>query len=443
MADSGSFVKPTRKIYFYTFGCKVNQYDTQSLKESIFRREKSAETFLYEETSDASQADVIIINTCTVTAEADRQCRQMARRFLRNSRQDGRNAKVIFYGCYVRRCRNINGSDDEFSVGEEHDRLLFASTPAELMSHLDIDAPDNLSSSTIIEEITRFGDGENERSRAYVKIQDGCDQFCTYCIVPYVRDKMVSRPAQSVIDEVKKLVGNGYPEIVLCGVRLGRYNPQDNYKLEDLVEDLLNIRDNFRIRFSSIEVLEISSRLLDLMKKYPSRICRHLHIPLQSGSDAILKKMNRPYTARQYEEKVLHLKKELEPLAVTTDIIIGFPGESDGDFRATCEIARRIGFSKLHIFPYSVRPGTAASKMDFQKDAVYLKEIARRKKAIFELDNFLQKKWREESMKRGHQAVYIGDGWVLTEDYQYYKLSEGIYTTPSLNGIFDFRIKIS
>jgi len=254
---------------------------------------------------------------------------------------------------------------------------------------------------------------------------------------------MVSRPAQSVIDEVKKLVGNGYPEIVLCGVRLGRYNPQDNYKLEDLVEDLLNIRDNFRIRFSSIEVLEISSRLLDLMKKYPSRICRHLHIPLQSGSDAILKKMNRPYTARQYEEKVLHLKKELEPLAVTTDIIVGFPGESDGDFRATCEIARRIGFSKLHIFPYSVRPGTAASKMDFQKDAVYLKEIARRKKAIFELDNFLQKKWREESMKRGHQAVYIGDGWVLTEDYQYYKLSEGIYATPSLNGIFDFRIKIS
>jgi len=415
------------KIYFYTFGCKVNQYDTQQIKE------KSLHTGLLEETNDLSQADLILINTCTVTAESDRQCRQMARRFLRSSKP---TTKIIFYGCYVRRAKGDIGGKDTFIESYQNDeRIIFASSIDEAVRELT--AFENINNIPLLASspafITTFG---KERSRAYVKIQDGCDQFCSYCIVPYVRNNMVSRRPEEIMSEVRTLVNNGYYEIVLCGVRLGKYNPSPDYHLEDIVEDLLKIKNNFRIRFSSIELKEITPRLVEIMKINPSRICRHLHIPLQSGSDAILKKMNRPYTSDEYVTKVLSLKKELAPLAITTDVIIGFPTETQEDFEATLSVARKVGFSKLHIFPYSVRPGTlAASKFEFRKDAVYLKNLARRKKIIFELDKELQKKWRAESLKRKHIAIYIGDGWVLTEDYQYYKLSSD---AEPPQGLFDF-----
>ncbi|MDI6757453.1 MAG: MiaB/RimO family radical SAM methylthiotransferase [Endomicrobiia bacterium] len=409
------------KIHFYTFGCKVNQYDTQSVKESLLADG-------HAEAASVETADAIIINSCTVTAEADRQCRQMVRRMLRLSP----SALVIIAGCYSKRARR-----EIASLFRSEPRLIVADSFEAIPKILSASGkPFPAASSALFSALPLKN--FSEKSRAYVKIQDGCDQFCSYCIVPTVRSQLASRPPEEVLDEVDSLVSNGYPEIVLCGVRLGRYAPRAGYFLEDIVAKLIALRGDFRIRLSSIEINEITPRLIALMKKNPRRICPHLHIPLQSGSDEVLKKMNRPYTSSEYEEKVCSIKKEFTAagvrLTLTTDIIIGFLRETDEDFDATRALCEKIGFAKLHIFPYSARPGTAASKMLFRRDAVYLKKLAERKKNLFGLAASLEKSAREASERRTHTAVAIGKGWILTEDYQYYKIG-----LPSPDGIFEFR----
>jgi threonylcarbamoyladenosine tRNA methylthiotransferase MtaB len=415
------------KIHFYTFGCKVNQYDTQSLKDKL-------EAEGHTSSDNAADADVAIINSCTVTAEADRQCRQVVRRMLRETALD----KVIINGCYSRRARG-----ELAEIFKRDPRVGVASTSGEILEILrprhkqtaatPSDAVGRHSPEFSAAPLKNF----LEKSRAYVKIQDGCDQFCSYCIVPTVRPVLASRPSGEVLAEIASLTTNGYPEIVLCGVRLGRYAPTKDYTLEHLIVDILSLGDDFRIRLSSIEIKEITPALIRLMKNSPLRICPHLHIPLQSGSDVILKKMNRPYTSAEYESKIFSIKKEFAAagvaLTLTTDVIIGFPSESDEDFNATRSLCERLGFSKLHIFPYSERPGTAASKMAHRRDAAYLRNLDARKKNLFALTARLEKTARAASESSAHRAVALGRGWALTEDYQYYKTDK-----PLPDGIFDF-----
>lgn len=396
----------TKKIYFYTFGCKVNQYDTQHIREN-FTSQGFTEVFSPE------AADIIVINSCTVTAEADRQCRQIIRRMLRSNP----SADVVVCGCYPKR------------AAEELEKNFASSCRVKIHKSAK-DVLDYYALGEKQKHITSF----SERSRAYLKIQDGCDQYCRYCVVPLVRSGNYSKPSREVLAEVKTLVANGYLEIVLCGVRLGRYNPEKNYLLEDLIVDILKTGSGFRLRLSSIEITEITDRLLKIMSENPDRICHHLHIPLQSGDDTILKKMNRPYTTDYFSNRLAEIRKMLPDVAVTTDVIIGFPGETEKSFENTCDFVLKNGFAKLHIFPFSPRPGTAAAKLKhLVNENEYTQKVKCWKKKLFEIDAALQKRARKISESRPHRAIPIGDGWILTEDYQYYKLA-----CPPKNEIFDF-----
>lgn len=395
----------TKNIFFYTFGCKVNQYDTQQIRENFLVNN-------FYEVNFPEEAHIIIINSCSVTAQADRQCRQIARRMLRlNSHAD-----VVICGCYTKRAYG-----ELKKIFKDKPRIKLLKDLNEVLSYYSIP---KLKSS-----ITSF----SEHSRAYLKIQDGCDQFCSYCIIPYIRGEVHSKPKDDAINEVKKLVENGYLEIVLCGVRLGRYQPQKDYFLEDLILDLLKLEGVFRLRLSSIEITEVSERLLKVMSENKAGICWHLHIPLQSGADEILKSMNRPYNTKFFEDRTNLIRKYLPEVAITTDVIVGFPGETDETFRKTTDFIQKIGFSKVHIFPYSIRPGTAAAGIKFRRDNEYLKKLQRWKEELFRIDSILQKKAKEISMTRPHQAIPISEDCVLTEDYHYYKVK-----SPPPDTIFSF-----
>ncbi len=393
-----------KKVYFYTFGCKVNQYDTQRIRENF-----SSD---YNEVASPEDADIVVINSCTVTAEADRQCRQIVRRMTRVAPQ----ADIVVCGCYSKRA-----TDEIKNHFDGNPRVKILKDMENIIEYYKI-----VESKKII---TSF----SEHARAYLKIQDGCDQFCSYCVVPYIRSGNCSKSKDEVVEEVTALLNNGYLEIVLCGVRLGKYSPQENYLLENLISDILSINKEFRIRLSSIEITEITDKLLNFMKENPIKICPHLHIPLQSGDDTLLKKMNRPYNTRFYSERISDIKKTIPDITITTDVIVGFPGETEEMFENTCEFVEKIGFSKVHIFPFSPRPGTSAS-IGFKSDDNYVKTVKLRKKKLFEIDESLRKKARKISENSEHHAVYIGDGWILTEDYQYFRCNNS-----AKDKIFRFR----
>ena len=330
-----------------TLGCKVNQYETREIEQLLDR------AGLARAGGDA-EADLVVVNTCVVTAEAARQCRQRIRRM----RRENPRARLIVTGCYA--------------AGPERDQLqaidgisLILADKDELRRRLaDELAPQgNLPTSGI----SHF----SGHTRAFVKIQDGCDQFCSYCIVPQVRPVMRSRPADEVIDEVRRLIEAGHTEIVLSGIHLGRYgqDPSLTPALAELLRRLAALPRLGRLRLSSIEVAEVDDALLEVMAERRDRICPHLHLPLQSGDDAVLAAMRRPYTSGQFLQGVDRIRDRLPDVALSSDLIVGFPGETDQAFRQTCRLCRQAGFSRLHVFPYSARPGTPAAEMPDQVPA--------------------------------------------------------------------------
>ena len=357
------------KIFLHSFGCKVNQYEAQALREKFV---KDGRVF----TDKLEDAGTLLIQSCTVTAEADRQCRQLIRQALRvNPRLE-----IIVSGCYAAR------------FPEE----LIKLTP----------------SLKILSTGNNFGiTGFEGHTRAFVKIQDGCDAFCTYCIVPYVRNKLISRPEKEVISEIENLVKHGCPEIVLTGVRLGKYFPG----VESLIKKILAISGGFRVRLSSLEIGEVSQGLLKLMKDNPERVCHHLHLPLQSGSEKILKRMGRPYTAAEFAGKVKEINKVLPDAGISTDIIVGFPGESDSDFEDTLNMANGLIFSRLHVFRYSKREGTAAFGF---KETVPAEKIKARSAELRELDKKLQTSFWKRFIGTVRPAVAEGGkNTLLTDNY--------------------------
>jgi len=335
-----------KTVKFYTLGCKVNQYETQSIRERFIRGG-------FEEVLNGRKADVYVINTCTVTHNADKD----SRHYINKARAVNPKARIIVTGCIAGKGRDV------LSGLKGVDYLISKSF---------------------------FPDGISEfcgHTRAFLKIQDGCNHFCSYCIVPYVRGRSRSRRLNKVVNEAQKLVNNGFKEIVLTGVCLGAYGKDLKPKvgLTDVIAGLEKINGLLRIRLSSIEPNYVSDELIKLMAR-SKKLCRHLHIPLQSGDDEVLKKMNRRYSAKDYLRLVAKLKRSIPQIAITTDVLVGFPDEGDKNFKNTLRVVKKILPLKVHIFPYSKREGTlAASKFKEFFDPILVRERVCQLKALADL----------------------------------------------------------
>lgn len=342
------------KIAFYTLGCKVNQADTASM-ENLFLRSG------HQLVSFDGEADVYIINTCVVTNTGQRKSRQTIHRAIRKNP----NALIVVTGCYpqtaAEEVKAIAGVD--MIIGNQ-DRAQIVQLVEERLAHRQtdtLDAVHKLTASTAFEEMAA-GD-ITDKTRAFLKIQEGCNQFCTYCIIPYARGPLRSRSLESIRTETQRLISAGFKEIVLIGIHLGCYGKEnhDGPTLYDAVKTVLDVPGVQRLRLGSLESVEVEPRLLTLMQE-DARFCRHLHLPLQSGCDKTLQAMNRPYTTAKFKTLLADIKTKVPDIAITTDVIAGFPGETEADFETTCKFAESCGFSKMHIFPFSARKGTPAEK---------------------------------------------------------------------------------
>ncbi|HEY2892871.1 MAG TPA: tRNA (N(6)-L-threonylcarbamoyladenosine(37)-C(2))-methylthiotransferase MtaB [Pirellulales bacterium] len=329
-----------------TLGCKVNQYETQFVRQSLH-------TAGYRDALDGEPANLCVVNTCTVTAEGDSKSRQVIRQLAR--RNPG--TRIIVMGCYATRApHEIAGLPSVVEIVTDKREL-----------------PDLLGRAGVAElpsGISTFGD----RHRAFVKVQDGCMLRCSFCIIPTVRPHLASRPAEHIVQEVQRLVDNGYREMVLTGIHLGHYGVEWNrarpkhewLRLSHLLARLAALPGDFRIRLSSIEATEVTRELIEVMAGHPERICPHLHVSMQSGSDAVLRRMHRRWGAQRFIDRCQLVRETLDRPAFTTDVIVGFPGESEEEFQATCAACEQVGFSKIHIFPFSARRSTPAATMEGQ-----------------------------------------------------------------------------
>jgi threonylcarbamoyladenosine tRNA methylthiotransferase MtaB len=329
-----------------TLGCKVNQYETEFVRQGLAR-------IGYRDALEYESADLCVVNTCTVTHEGDAKSRQTIRRLAKHNP----GARIIVMGCYATRAP---------------DEVAGLPRVAEVITDKR-ELPDLLARAGVVDLPTGISSFAGHQ-RAYVKVQDGCMLRCSFCIIPYVRPHLASRPPEHIVAEVEGLYANGYREFVLTGIHLGHYGVERNRgrskrdwtRLSHLLERLVRIDGDFRIRLSSIEATEVTRELVEVMAAHPAKICPHLHISLQSGSEAVLRRMRRRWGPRRFVDRCKLVQRALDQPAITTDIIVGFPGESEADFQATCDVARDVGFSKIHIFPYSARRGTPAAEMPEQ-----------------------------------------------------------------------------
>ncbi len=337
----------------HTFGCKVNIYESEYVTNLM---QESGYKMLDWDSEE--EADIYIINTCTVTNEADKKDRKL----IHSTRKNHDSSILIVMGCYSQ--LNPNDIDADIIIGNKHKSEIINLINEYLKDHHKIIKVNDITKISFEDMfINRF----LMHTRAFVKIQDGCNAFCAYCAIPYARGGIRSKDFDKVIDEVTNLVNNGYKEIVLTGIHTGRYGIEKHTNLEKLLTELVKIPNIYRIRLSSIEVNEITDGIIDLIKNN-SIMAKHLHIPLQSGSDAILKSMNRLYDVNTFIDKINHIRKEIPDISITTDLILGFPGETDENYKETINTLNKIKFTKVHTFPYSKRSGTKAASMPNQVD---------------------------------------------------------------------------
>lgn len=339
-----------------SLGCKVNTYDIQAISETFDKKGYIRKQF-------DEQCDVYIINTCSVTNMAEAKSRQKIRQAITKNPE----AVVCVTGCYAQlsseQVMAIEGVD--IVIGTQYRSQLVERVEEYFVLNEKKAFVDDIFETDSFESMSV--DFFDKQTRAFVKIQEGCNQFCTYCIIPYARGKMRSRSHIEIIDEIKRLVQNGYVEVVLTGIHTGGYGYDlDNYSFYNLLVDILaNVDGLKRLRISSIEINQLSDEIIELIAG-DKRIVNHLHIPIQAGSDEILTLMKRHYNIEEFQAKVFQLRSRIDNLAITTDLIVGFPGETDELFKKTYENITKIGFSQLHVFPYSIRTGTPAATMPGQ-----------------------------------------------------------------------------
>lgn len=339
-----------KKAAFYTLGCKVNQYETEAMAELF----ASAG---YEICDFSEKSDVYVINTCSVTNMGDRKSRQIIRR----AKKTNPDAIIAVTGCYAQTSPNeVLSIDGVNIVIGTKDRKNIVSLVEELNTTSNINHVSDIMSNHEFEElqIKQY----SNRTRAFIKIQEGCNQFCSYCIIPYARGPVRSRPMDEVLQEIHELAANNFKEIILVGIHVASYGADlENTSLEDLIMAVDKIDGVERIRLSSIEPMTLNQAFIDNIKG-SKKLCHHFHISLQSGCDATLKRMNRKYTTAQFKGIVDGLRAAFDDVAITTDIMVGFPAETDEEFNATVDFVREIAFADAHVFQYSQRKGTPAAK---------------------------------------------------------------------------------
>ena len=355
----------------------------------------------YEITSFDNIADIYIVNTCTVTNISDRKSRQM----LRQAKKNNPNSIVVACGCYVQVAKEEVEKIEEIDlcVGTNEKIYIVEIVQNYIRNHNKLEKIEN-----VLSPNTEYGDfgcvTYTEKTRAVIKVQDGCDRFCSYCIIPYARGKVRSRKPESVLKEIEEIAKNGIKEVVITGIHVASYGKDFNneFRLIDLLENINKIDGIERIRLGSIEPLLITDEFVNRLSKL-EKICHHFHLSLQSGCDETLKRMNRRYSILQFEEIVNKLRNIYNDAILTTDIIVGFPGETDEEFSKTFEFLRRIKFFKMHIFKFSSRHGTKAEKMENQVLAK-IKEL--RSKKLIELSNFNETEYLEKYIGKDVQVLF-------------------------------------
>lgn len=381
-----------KTVAFYTLGCKVNQYESEAVS-SLFEQNG------YEIVPFEQHSDVYIINTCTVTNLSDRKSRQA----IRKAKKINPNSIVVVMGCYAQ-----TSSDDILKIPEvnlvigtkDRTRILDYISRIEA-GECRINAVDNIMASRNFEELKV--NTYKERTRAYLKIQEGCSQFCSYCIIPYARGPIRSRLPEDILEEVKALSQNGYLEIVLTGIHIASYGRElKNTNLLDIIQRINKIEGIKRIRLGSIEPTTISEEFVSVAQNMP-KLCPHYHLSLQSGCDNTLKAMNRKYTTDDYRKSVELLKKHIPDVAITTDIMVGFPGETEEDFKTSLNFAKEIGFSKIHVFKYSPRKGTPAAEY---KNQISPEEKEKRSQLMLSLSDDLEKEYFLNYIDKEMEVLY-------------------------------------
>ena len=377
-----------QSVFFHTFGCKVNQYETEAMREKLLK-------FGYHVARDSASSDVCVINSCSVTAEADSKCRKYVRGVLRKNAK----ARVLVTGCYATR------------APEELRRIsprieVFSNQQKEII-------PEAVSGCSLSSEMSPLLTFFAGRTRAFVKVQDGCDATCTYCIIPKVRPEMKSRPVSEIKKDAESLLSQGFKEIVLTGIRLGSYGLSSSGgrvgrvhgNLTALLRELAALPQDFRIRLSSLEITEVTEELLELVVS-SDKICRHFHLPLQSGDDFVLKRMGRWYDRRFFENQINRIKRLLPDAGLTTDVIVGFPGEEEPHFLNTYKFLESH-FNGMHVFPFSDRAGTSAVKLPGHCSP---KTISERVNRLLELDQKLRDEFRLSFSGKPRKVLAESDG---------------------------------
>ena len=380
-----------KKAALHNLGCKVNAYETEAMQKML-------EDAGYEIVPFSDVADVYVINTCSVTNMADRKSRQM----LHKAKHKNENAIVVATGCYVQTKEEEALKDLAIDIvignNKKHeliDRINAFEKNGENADVIDINDNKREFEELFIEETA-------EHTRAFIKVQDGCNQFCSYCIIPYARGRVRSRKISNVIEEVKRLAGNGFKEVVLTGIHLSSYGIDCEDSLLNLIKEVHKIDGISRIRLGSLEPKIITEEFVKELSKLP-KICPHFHLSLQSGCDETLKRMNRKYTTSEYENGCNILRKYFDHPAITTDVIVGFPGETEEEFNNTKEFLERIHFYEMHIFKYSKRQGTRAATMENQVP----EEIKTKRSAqLISLGNEMSKEFRDYYLGQEQEVLF-------------------------------------
>ena len=398
--------KMSKVVKFITLGCKVNQYETNAMAQKFLEK---GYQIIEEETPENEEIkpDICIINTCTVTNMSDRKSRQM----LRRMKEKNPNTIVVAVGCYAQVAK------EELAKISEIDLVLGNNEKVEIVRHVEEyinNHIDNVELEDVMysKEFSDFGNVTyTEKTRAVIKIQDGCDRFCSYCIIPYARGRVRSRKPESIVSEITQIASNGIKEVVITGIHIASYgkdfsmskDPElQNYKLIDLLEEINSINGIQRIRLGSIEPLLITEEFVERLKKL-EKICHHFHLSLQSGCDETLKRMNRRYTTEQFKKIVRLLRNAYDDVNLTTDVIVGFPGETDEEFSKTYKFLEEIKFYKMHIFKYSPRKGTKAAVMPNQISGDIKEERSRK---LIELSDKNEIEYNESYIGKNVEVLF-------------------------------------
>ncbi len=383
-----------KKVVFITLGCKVNQYETNAMAQKFLEKN-------YEVVEHIEIADIYIINTCTVTNMSDRKSRQM----LRRVKELNPNGIVVACGCYAQIAK------EELEKIEEVDLILGNNEKKNIVEYVEKFEKQGKKEVTLEDvmyqkEFVEFGSViYTEKTRAVIKVQDGCDRFCSYCIIPYARGRIRSRKPEKIISEIRKIEEEGIKEVVITGIHMASYGKDfkdKDYKLIDLLEEINQIDGIKRIRLGSLEPLLITEEFIARLKKL-EKICHHFHLSLQSGCNETLKRMNRRYTTEEFRHIVKLLRENYQDVNLTTDIIVGFPGETEEEFSITYEFLKEIKFYKMHVFKYSQRKGTKAAVM---KDQISGDKKEERSQKIIELSNKNEKEYNQNYVGKEVEVLW-------------------------------------